>query len=279
MKPIIRPTPLFFRPLLLPCILACCLILPASLAVANEMPGPKQKIPSEQSLLEELADRVRDRALFAANIAPEISRILKNDRYGYRYEDPDQLIDSLWALRSRPDIQKEWLRKLAAPGLTEVKKRQMLYEFEEFMEDIRYQAEKMLRREPAKHNLWTWLRRNVLRIDETHEDWSNPEAETPYQRALSRLDETKAREKAFADVLILADVYRKAGLDSREGEPYAEYFLELRDRPEDLKLAADRIRRDDLPRHKLKALLEALVKDPARARRDIADQVKGSNGI
>ena len=203
MKPITRSA-LLSRPFPALCLLACCLLLPTPPAFAENTSNasgvqtafPEQASTPEQALLEELAARTRDRALFAAGIAPEIARILRNAPDSYRNETPDTLVDSLWALRSRPEMRKEWLDKLAAPGQTRDQYRQWLYKFEEFMRNARHKAERIARHELSNRNLWTWFRWNLLDPDSSG---------TLYQRTLYRLEQAKALEKAFAGVLVLVD--------------------------------------------------------------------------
>ena len=274
MKYFVQPT-LSFRPLPTLCLLACCLTLLTSPATAAELSGKKQEVPSEQTVLTELADRVRDRALFAAKVAPEVSRIVGSHR-GNGYVDPDILIDSLWQLRSTPKGQKEWLNKLAATDLTEAQKKQLLQDLELLMDHTHYRAKRLLRYEPRQGNLWTWFHRNFMGIDGPYDYWNGPKLEMPFMIILNELDHIKALEKTFADALVLTEIYSTVNIDPHIGEPYAKYLLELKDRPEDLKLAVDCLHENKLSWPILKALLATLVKDPDKARAEIADLNKPS---
>lgn len=274
MKCITRPLfPVRLFPAL--CLLAGCLLLPASPALAADKEPAKvparQTVSPDRALLGELADRVRDRALFAAEIAPKLVLLLSERRYGYRNDGPNAIVDLLWELRGRPDIRKEWLDKLTAPNLSAQERERLFRDFEDFMAETARQAEEMARQEPATGNLWTWFRRNVLGTGAPCDAYQRgATAQTPYLRAAQRLDEVKAREQAFAGALVLTDVYRKADLDAWDAEPYAKHLLKLQDRPDDLHLAAGLIKSRFVHRHKLDALLAMLVKDPAKARKDIA---------
>ena len=261
---------LSFRPLPVLCLLACCLTMLTSPATAAELSGKKQNTPTEQTVLTELADRVRDRALFAAKVAPAVSRIV-GSHHGGGHVDQDILIDSLWRLRSTPEDQKEWLNKFTAPDLTQNKKRQLLHDLELLMDNTHYRAKRLLRNEPQQGNLWTWFHRNFMGINEPYDYWRGPKLETPFLIIMNELAQVKAQEKTFTDALILANVCRAADIDPHAGEFYAKYLLALKDRPEDLKLAADCLRENKLSWPMLKALLATLVEDPDKARAEIAE--------
>ncbi len=245
-------------------VAAALCLLPALLAASPAKAGPAAP-PQERAAPNELAGRVGDRAAFAAAIAPKLTPLLQESFYGDEDgRERELLVERLWLLRFAPDVQKKWLEELTAPTVPPDKRHAALRQFDRFMEVCIAEADSLARERNA--TLWSAFR-NALR------GGSRDAGGGDTGRSLltaERIEKTKAWEKAFADALLLYDIYVTAELDPYDAKPYITLLLGLKNRDDRL-LAASLIQNGDMAVLRKKALLQKLAEDPAGAREAIAE--------
>ena len=253
---------------------------PAAMAAPAPETAPETVAPGQaaefKALRDEIAERVREKALFSARVAPKAAGLFRDSRYHYRHDDPDRFIGMLWELRSSPAILDAWLNKLTAPGLSDRDRSRGLDQFESFISETRYLAADLQRREGRNGNLWTKFRDKYLTPPDGGGEAEQEAGE--YARAAEKLQKIKAGETAFADALALTHALKAAGADRHDIGGYAPLLLKLKDSPEDLRLAASLIADRDIPRERANALMRKLATDPEGAREDIA-KVAETNAI
>ncbi|SBW00282.1 exported hypothetical protein [uncultured delta proteobacterium] len=274
--------PSLFRSLLAAGFAAGLLLAPAQAAeAATTAPAAATGAQAQDAaaehtaLLDELAKRAEERALFAAQTAPRLSSAFRDSRYRHRTDMAENLADALWELRSNPAVQKEWLEKLAGPDLDVRKRESMLREFESFWEETHYLAETLGRQDSRKGNLWTKFRGRYLPDPPNSDGGKQPGRPTHiYARTAETLKQAKAREALFADALVLNNALRQAKAGRHDIREYLGPLLKLKDMPDELQLAATLVGNEDIPRDRVLGLMQKLATDPAAARREIADAGK-----
>ena len=247
------------------------LLVAPSPALAADEPAAvaaPDRAAEQKALRDEIAERVREKALFKARLAPKLAALFPDSRRSYRYEDPERFLDALWLFRSSPAILDDWLRQLNRPGLSDWDKTELVQGFESFISDTRHLADDLKRRGPGNGNIWTKFRDTYLAAPDT--DKATEQADSAYALTAERLREVKDWEAAFADALVLHNALRQADIDRYEIREYAPLLLRLKDRPEDLQLAASLIGNTELSPEKVRALMAKLATEPEAARAEIA---------
>ena len=259
------------------CLLAASL-LAASPAVAaeNEAPAPGVQAPVLDPVAEEIAVRVRDKARFAANIAPAVSRIMFDSGEYYRrgFGSSTEVIDALWDLRFTPALQKKWLDKLTAaakaPDSESKHETDVVREFFMFIEEARRFTQDTSRRRPG--TIWTTLR-GMARSMVKGENLDDPAVKTRNEIA-ARLAMVKAREKAFAQAVELTDFAMEAGISPYTVLEHSALFMRVKNTPAAVDLAVSILRNDNIPERRANMMLRKLPEDIDAARKDLADLEK-----
>ena len=217
------------------------------------------EIPKD--LAGETAARVRARALFAADAAPEAaSAVLQSPRASQKAGlTPEKVINILWLLRSDKSQVKAWLGALNAP--TEDKDA-VFREFAALPRELR-----------ALTRALGGDERRVLaaKARETRADMRGLDRE---QRghAVSRmlLDRRGVEDDLLARAVAVHAALKRENIDAAAAGPYLHALAQLMENPDDLQLAASLLKTDVLEGPAKHALMAKLLTAPSAARSQIA---------
>lgn len=213
-----------------------------------------------KAFTDEIAERVRAKALFQADVTPQLQQVIdKNSDGRYVHYPVNDIVEKLWQLRAAPEMQKRMFDTiLAAKDPQDLRKtlddlRYLLENTSQIVQELQYKEEKK-RREESREN-----RKQMS------------ESEYRVNSMVERLEAQKRQEAAMGKATNIALVLEKAELRFFAVEPYLEQFDKLTGNPESLNAAISLIKKRNIPRLQVIALLEKLAVSPKAALADIAN--------
>ncbi|CAK7048935.1 MAG: hypothetical protein DELT_00952 [Desulfovibrio sp.] len=208
----------------------------------------------------EIAERVREKALFKADVMPQLERL--QEKIGGRrwsHQAPvDEVTEQLWLLRGDKDLQREWINKiLTSEGKKTLDKN--IRDLAQIVDDTRKIAQLL----EIKHDA-------ERRAEAGKRGSSDARPSTPV--LTRKLEAEKRRETALAEAGAVSRLLAQAEVSLYDAERYIDSLRALQNDPEALKMAGSLINNRKFSREATMSLLDLLAKDPQKAKVELANQ-------
>lgn len=252
-------------------VMALVLACPSLAAAQKDQPEKEAKTAPTpfdyKAFSGEVAEHVRARALFNAEVTPQLQRALNTNAKERRIRySLDEITNALWQLHAVPETQKKLLDAiLTATGPEQ--QRKAIEEAFALYEGARQIARAFERRENQRR----MDGRADDRMDGRAEHGKVSEEEYRARSMAARLEAEKRRMALMGQSIEVAALLKEADMRLFDAEEYIEPLLHLKGNPKALKAATALIRERRLPREDIRALLEKLATSPEAALADIAN--------